>query len=199
MLGGEPSKVSIDKEGDIAIETKNVYMYVTQFGGSCTVVRAPLSSLFSATLSPHVPDIIAEIHQLRSKYLKPLEYGLRVYCSVWSGDTAAVRQLHTRYFSSLPSVVPSKDNLLDLTDLSCSYSYSFGHFKDKIDVESNPKEVTFRVVRDADARQFADFAKFWSEADIKDMVGKIEPFLDTLGAKQSGISAILGLAGTTKR
>lgn len=181
ILGGGLAKVSIDADGDITINMKDIaYVYLTGSGATCSASNIALSLIPTSPFVRSVPHVMAELHQLRSAYLKPISYALRVFVTFWYPNPPSIDNLRSHFFSPLRQFSDG-----DITNLSCNLSYNASHFRDTLEVDTKVDQVAARFMRDADATEFADFADFWDKARIAEALTKLAPFFEPLDRAQA--------------
>jgi hypothetical protein len=195
LLGGGPAKVSIDSDGDIAVQMKDAgYIYLTSTGATCSALNIALSQISTATSVRLLPDVIGELHQLRSGYLKPIAYALRVFATFWYPNASSVENLRSHFFPRFCELSES-----NITSLSSNLSYVEGPFSDRLELDTKVEQVAVRFMRDAEVSEFANFADFWDKAKIGEVAGKLSPFLEPLDRAEMGsIGRLFGSAAAEK-
>lgn len=195
ILESELGKVSIDKDGDIVLHIKDVaYIYLTSTGATCSAVNVQLSDVPISPTVHALPKVMAELRDLRP-YLKPIDYGVRIFCSFWYPTPESVHELHSRYFSSLPQF--SEREHAELDTLSCSYAYTSGLFQDTINLDTKSEQVSVRIIRDANAIGFPDFSEFWDRANIGYVVSMVAPFLEPV--RRTGLTGLMSSITPSKK
>jgi hypothetical protein len=179
ILDSAPVHVSIDSDGDIAGSSKDFYIYLTGTSLSCSASSVLLASLSTSDIIEKLPRVIAELHRIRSPYLKPVYYGARLFASFWYPSAQSNLRLRERYFVPFQQLLGAGAGAV-ATAASCSYSFATGVFSDTANFESKGDQVTARIMRDGDASKFANFNEFWFAAKIEDEVRWLAQFFEPL-------------------
>ncbi len=167
--------VSIDQDGDIALSANDYYVYMRERGTTSLLSRVPLSMVTSSSEVSSLSIVVDELYKLRSRVVKPVAYGARLFCRFYSPDSVSVEKAKMSHIGAL--LHPDCEQL---GNLSYSYSYRLGVFQDSIEFEVGAKEVSLRIIRDANADQFANFSDFWTKVNLPQMVSAAVPFFEQL-------------------
>jgi hypothetical protein len=181
-LGASFKQITIDKDGDLDIDTVNRGSFWVNPGG---IISAGWVT-DSKTLSSHQEiEKFAHIIELlaKSKGLFINEfYNVRLFFRFTPENGLTL--LRDRSFESTLRLMLGEKAPSDIQSIKFSSSYTKDKFFDLIEIEASPQDIQLRYSRTGVGTEFASYSEFLSNADLTGLVNDLKAFAEVLLAAE---------------
>jgi hypothetical protein len=181
-LGSALKEISIDKDGDIDINTTDEGNFIVTPGA---VIAAGWLTDSKNLLVPQEIRRFTRIIELLAKSKGALTtdfYSVRLFFRFRPGNSMSL--LRERAFKNTLESILGEQTPSDIESLKFSTSYRKDGFVDFLELEGSPKDVQLRYSRSRKGADFDSYHAFLDAVDLAELLEKLKPFAEILMAAE---------------
>jgi len=177
-LGSAQKQITIDRDGDIEIETNEVGTFYVTPGG--VVAAGWLTDSKSLLVQQEVGSFTRTVDSIvKSKGSFATEtYNVRFFFRFRPGNSLSLLREHG--FKNILESVLGDQTPSDTDSFKFSTSYRKGGFFDFLELEATPKDVQLRYSRNGSGADFGSYHKFLEAVDFAGIMKDLKPFAEVL-------------------
>jgi hypothetical protein len=175
---GPGQKITIDREGDIEIETNDVGTFYVTAGG--IIAAGWLTDSKSILVHQEIGRFTHKIELVaKSKgSFTPETYNVRLFFRFRPENS--LNLLRDRSFQSTLQLILGEKAPSDVQSLKSSTTHTRGKFLDFIELEASSKDVQLRYGRSGNGADFSSYSAFVEAADLAGIMKDLKPFAEVL-------------------
>ena len=192
-LGSTQKQMTIDRDGDIEIETNEGTFYVNPGG----IIAAGWLTDSTSILVPQEMQRFTRTIELLAKSKGPFTtetYNIRLFFRFRPENS--MNLLRDRGFESTLQLILGEKVSSDVHSFKSSTTHSKGKFFDSIELEASLKDVQLRYARGGNGADFNSYSAFVEAADLAGIMKDLKPFAEVLLLAEPRGGGLLGRMGS---
>ncbi len=169
--------ITIDEDGDIAIQTETSPLYVTSdsvfVAGWLTTPRALSEGQHIEKLSSTLESLLKARHPLG-----PEAYQVRIFFTARFVQRQGLNLLQSQCCHGALKSILGQKTPSEVDAFRMSADYGKGMFSDSLELEGSRREIQLRYGRETSAKNFRSYSAFLEAADLRGVVEDLRPFIE---------------------